>query len=47
MANGGSYWLGLLAEPFAVDLIDGSKIVHVGEEDVGLDDLLEAGAGLL
>lgn len=42
-----SYWLRFLAEPLAIDLVDGSEVVHVGEEDVDLDDLLEARAGLL
>ena len=30
-----------------VDLVHGGEVVHIGEEDVDLDDVLDGGAGLL
>ena len=37
--------LRLLVEDLVVDHVDGSKVVHVRQEDVHLDDIVDAASG--
>lgn len=43
-ATRNSYRFWLPDEELVVDLVHGSKVAHVGEKDVNLDDVLEAAA---
>ena len=36
-------WLGIFAEPLRVHLVDGRKVLHVGDEDVDFDDFVDVG----
>jgi len=42
-----AYRLGVLSEELVVDLVDGGKVLHVVQEDVDLDNILQAASGLL
>lgn len=45
--RGRTYWLGLFVQELPVNLIHGSKVLHIGQENINLDHFVKIGAGFL
>ena len=46
-SGGNTYRLWLLGEELIISLVHGGKVVHLGQEDVHLDNIVDAAAGLV